>query len=190
MRFAFADPPYIGQARRHYGTAAREVNHRLLIAHLSADYPDGWALSCSSPSLAAILPLCPPAARVGAWVKPFASWKPSHRIQYAWEPVIFCGGRHPRGARGIPSVRDFVSANMTMQRGTHGAKPEEFCFWLFDVLGYQLEDSLDDLFPGSGAVTDALTRYEAMLRQSGGSLWRESGKRPKAGQQKLNLEDG
>jgi len=80
MRLAYADPPYIGQARKHYGPDAREVNHELLVNHLREF--DGWALSASSPSLAKILPLCPE-ARVAAWVKPFASFKPNVNPAYA-----------------------------------------------------------------------------------------------------------
>ena len=54
-RFAYADPPYVGQARRHYGR--EEVDHRALIAQL--EMYDGWALSCSSPSLQTLLPALP-----------------------------------------------------------------------------------------------------------------------------------
>lgn len=158
MRFAFADPPYPGQAKRHYGETAREVNHRLLIRHLCDEYPDGWALSTSSCALQDVLPLCPPGVRVCAWVKPFCSWKPNNRVVYAWEPVIVWGGRQ-QGGRGVPSVRDYVSANITTRKGVHGAKPAAFCFWLFQVLGVGAGDEFDDLFPGSGAVGDALAAY-------------------------------
>lgn len=80
MRFAYADPPYIGQAKKHYGkesTYGGEVNHSALISRLSEEFPDGWALSASSPSLKTILPMCPDDVRVMSWVKPFASFKPS-----------------------------------------------------------------------------------------------------------------
>ena len=64
------------------------VEHALLIAHLETF--DAWALSCSSPSLPRILPLCPEDIRVMAWVKPFASFKKDVNPAYAWEPVIVC----------------------------------------------------------------------------------------------------
>lgn len=96
MRFAYADPPYVGQARRHYGCT--EINHAMLISHLVSDFPDGWALSCSSTSLRELLPLCPEDARVAAWVKPFASFKPGVNPAYAWEPVIFLGGGAQEGS--------------------------------------------------------------------------------------------
>ncbi|KKL95020.1 hypothetical protein LCGC14_1858790 [marine sediment metagenome] len=50
MKFAYADPPYIGQARKHYGKDAREVNHEILINTLCNEY-EAWALSLSSSSV-------------------------------------------------------------------------------------------------------------------------------------------
>lgn len=161
MRFAYADPPYLGQARRHYShdPNAAEVNHPLLVAYLQTF--DAWALSLSAPSLRVILPMCPPEARVMPWVKPFASFKPGVRVAYAWEPVIVCGGRP--GTREDPTVRDWVAANITMQRGLCGAKPQAFSWWLFEVWGATLEDELSDVFPGSGAVGEAWTAYRGRL---------------------------
>jgi len=164
MRLAYADPPYIGQAKRHYtddpsGIPPEEVDHEELIARLR-EY-DGWALSASSPSLHEILPMCPE-ARIAAWVKPFCSWKPSHRVQYAWEPVLYVPAR-PAGSKSVPSVRDFVVTNITLQRGTHGCKPDEFNDWIIDLLGYQDGDTLDDLFPGSGGMSVALDRFHGKI---------------------------
>ena len=157
MRFAYADPPYIGQAKKHYShdPLCAEVNHKKLISKLSVY--DGWALSLSSPSLKQILNFCPDNARVGAWVKPFCSFKPNVNPAYAWEPVIFCGGR--KRGRDLPTVRDYVSHPITLKRGLTGVKPDGFCFWLFDILGMQPGDVFDDLYPGSGAVTRAWNSY-------------------------------
>jgi hypothetical protein len=158
--FAYADPPYIGQAKRRYGkekSYAGEVDHAQLILSL-ADY-DGWALSASSPSLPVVLGLCPPGVRVGAWVKPFAIFKPGVNPAYAWEPVIFSGGR--KRDRKEPTVRDWVSANITLKRGLCGVKPEAFCFWLFDLLGMTPHDEFVDLFPGTGAVAAAWEKWKA-----------------------------
>jgi hypothetical protein len=167
MVFAYADPPYVGQARKHYGGV--EVNHRLLVAHLVDDFPDGWALSCSTPSLRALLPLCPADVRIGAWVKPFHVFKPGVRPAYAWEPVIFRGGRNanpdvPMNGGPATTPRDWLSANISLQprprQGCAGAKPLAFCYWLFDLLNMRRGDTLVDLFPGSGAVTEAFLRYQ------------------------------
>ena len=162
MRFAYADPPYIGQAKRHYGADAREVNIRVLVGYLMEAFPDGWALSSSSTGLASVIRDCPAEARIGAWVKPFASFKPGVNPAYAWEPVIFAGGR--KRPRNAPTVRDWVSANITLKRGISGAKPDGFCCWLFDLLGMEPSDEFVDLFPGSGAVGRAWKQYCAQTR--------------------------
>lgn len=159
-RYAYADPPYPGQARKHYAHDARcaEVNHRVLIGYL-ADNFDGWALSTSTPALEEVLSLCrevvgPNRVRVAAWVKPFASFKPGVNPGYCWEPVILFGIRSKRD-RSEPTVRDYVSSNITLKRGLSGTKPDQFCWWLFDVLGMQHGDEFTDVFPGSGAVSSA-----------------------------------
>ena len=163
MIAAYADPPYIGQARKHYRHDPRcaEVDHRDLIACLTRDY-EAWALSCSSPSLQEILSYCPDTVRVGAWVKPFCSFRPGINPAYAWEPAVFYGGR-PRG-RELLTVRDWVSVCSPLQRGLAGAKPDQFCFWLFEMLGLQAEDSLVDLYPGTGAVTRAWEAWCGQFR--------------------------
>ncbi len=148
---AYADPPYVGQARAHYGED--EVDHEALIRRLIQDYPAGWALSASSPSLRLLLPMCPEGIRVMAWIKPFCSWKPNVNPAYAWEPVIVWGGR--KRTRFEDTVRDWVAENITIQRGLAGAKPVLFSFWLFEVLNLLPDDEFDDLFPGTGAVTKA-----------------------------------
>lgn len=147
MKIAYADPPYIGQAKKHYG--AEEVDHKELIKQLEGY--DAWALSCSSPSLRILLPLCPDRARVGAWVKPFCSFKPNVEPAYAWEPIIYI----PTGrkSRARETTRDWVSVSITLKKGLAGVKPVEFSFWLFRLLGITPEDEFFDLFPGSGAVT-------------------------------------
>lgn len=173
MRFAYADPPYPGMA--HFYEENTEVDHGDLIRDLCADFPDGWALSTASTTLSIVLPLCPDDVRVMAWVKPFASFKPGVGVAYAWEPIIVRGGR--RRTREQGTVRDWVAANITLQRGMVGVKPEDFCFWLFEVLNIQDGDELVDVFPGSGAVTAALEKWRAEgvewwdLRKRQRSLW-------------------
>jgi hypothetical protein len=162
MKFAYADPPYIGQAKKHYNS--EEVDHKQLLLKLQKEYPDGWALSCSSPSLHKILPLCPSSCRIMVWVKPFCSFKPGVNPAYAWEPIIVFGGR--KRTRDMPTVRDYIEANITLKKGIHGVKPDKFCFWLFEVFNMQPEDEFVDLFPGSGAVTNAWNEYRKKLLES------------------------
>jgi len=163
LRMAYADPPYIGQSKKHYSDHpdyAGEVDHQELIDRLCRDYPDGWALSLSSPTLREILDMIPKEIdyRVMAWVKPFAAFKRNVRVAYAWEPVIVVPAERLDGAT---PTRDFVSCPITMKRGLTGAKPDAFCFWLFEAIGLRRSDHLDDLFPGSGAVAEAWRRWTA-----------------------------
>lgn len=158
LRFAYADPPYIGQAKKHY--QSEEVDHAALIARLESEY-DGWALSCKSDAreLSWLISLCKKPVRLGAWVKPFCSFKPNVNPAYAWEPLIFFSPR--KRERYEKTRRDWVSANITLKRGMAGAKPGEFCSWLFELLNLKPGDELCDLFPGSGAVTRAWEQFRA-----------------------------
>lgn len=154
MRFAYADPPYLGcgslYAKHHPDALAWDdpETHRALVARLVAEYPDGWAMSLSSPSLHTILPMCPKDCRVMPWVKPFAVFKPNVGVAYAWEPVIVRGGR--RRTREQDAVRDWLAENITLRRGMTGAKPAAFVHWILDVLNVQAGDTVDDIFPGTG----------------------------------------
>jgi hypothetical protein len=169
---AYADPPYVGQSKKHYGDHpdyGGEVDHAALINRLLGDYPDGWALSCSSPSLPHITGLLEVGGlralygdyRVMAWVKPFAAFKRNVRVAYAWEPVIVKPAERLEGAT---PTRDFIAEGITMKRGLTGAKPDRFCFWLFEAMGLRRDDELVDLFPGSGAVARAWDTWRAQTR--------------------------
>jgi hypothetical protein len=165
VKFAYADPPYLGCGRSHYGKQHDDAaafddlaTHTDLIARLQEEFPEGWAMSLHTPSLRTLLPLCPEDCRVGAWCKPFAVFKPNVNPAYAWEPVIYRGGR--KFTREDRTVRDFVTANITLRRGVKGAKPDAFCYWIFDLLNMQPEDEFHDLFPGSGAVGRAHERWQ------------------------------
>ncbi len=163
MKFAYADPPYIGQASKHYAGHPDyngEVDHERLIADLCAGY-DGWALSCSAPSLTYLASIAPPRARVGIWIKPFAAFKVNVNPGYAWEPVICYGGR--KRTREQLTLRDWVSAPITLKRGLVGVKPDAFCFWVFEWLNLRAGDDLQDLYPGSGAVTRALAKWRQRM---------------------------
>jgi hypothetical protein len=166
VKFAYADPPYLGQGAKHYGKHHPEAAvwdtveaHAGLIGRLVRDYPDGWALSASSPSLRGLLPLCPEDVRVAAWVKPFCVFKKGVRPAYAWEPVIFRGGRnkgHPPPEKGgkATTPKDFIAHNITLRKGLTGAKPPAFCDWVLDLLNVQPGDAVDDIFLGTGIFTE------------------------------------
>jgi len=164
VKIAYADPPYLGCAARLYDDATYDDpdKHVDLMLSMDASY-DSWALSLHEPSLRALLPRAPEGVRVAAWVKPFASFKPGVDPAYTWEPVIFRTAR--RWTRAQHTVRDHVSANITLKRGLAGAKPEAFSFWLFDLLGATPDDEFTDLFPGTGAVSDAWEKWKAEFPQ-------------------------
>lgn len=177
MRFAYADPPYLGCGQKLYGDRHEQAAdcddpewHRRLIERLCDEFRDGWALSCHTPSLKVMLNMCPDDVRIGAWVKPFAAFKRNVTRAYAWEPVILRGGRPIPPTQ--PTVRDWieapcVSASITMQRSFPGAKPAAVCQWVFDWLNMQPGDEFVDLFPGSGAVEEA---YRGWLEGKTGAV--------------------
>jgi hypothetical protein len=170
MRIAYADPPYLGQCARYdhqHGTSGtcwdQIETHHELVRRLAADFPDGWAVSCSSPMLHALLPACPDDIRVAAWVKPFAIFKPNVNPAYAWEPVIWRGGRQRRSREEL-TIRDWVAAGINTETAFQGAKPHAFCWWLFDLLGLTAEDTFVDLFPGTGIVAQVWMCYQRQGR--------------------------
>ncbi len=161
--FAYADPPFPGLAAKYYRsepTYGGEVDHRALIASLTSAGYAGWALSTSSKALRDVLPLCPPRARVCAWVKPIVVPRATNGLHSRWEALIVVGGRSR-----LPAVRDWLMAKPARGWGTlPGRKPVAFCAWLFDCLGMVPGDRLVDLFPGTGAVTRAWAELSSRAR--------------------------
>lgn len=169
MKFAYADPPYFGYAVKFYGDMHPEAavydtldGHRALIERLCDEFSDGWAMSMTSGNLKDILPLCPPTVRICAWVKPFASFKKNVGVAYAWEPIVVYGGR--RRSMEQQTVRDWFAESITLKRGFTGAKPARVIHWILEVLGATPDDEVVDLFPGSGAVTEALHQWRSNPR--------------------------
>jgi hypothetical protein len=171
MKFAYADPPYFGCGKSHYGEHHPEAGvwdeqatHFELIERLTEDYPDGWALSCNPRDLAWLLPACPDDVRVAAWCKTWHQNRPT-TVQFAWEPVIWRGGR--KDNKRSPMIRDWYACAVTRGRGLKGAKPDAFNQWVCDLLNVTDEDTLDDLFPGAGGM--GLTLAAPPLPLSGGA---------------------
>lgn len=176
MRFAYADPPYLGCCGlydHHHGDDGRcwdnPETHRQIIDALVSEFPDGWAMSLSMPALQTILPMCPKDVRIGSWVKTFCAFKKGVRPCYAWEPVIFWRGRNPNA--GFPHAppekgskqntpKDFLVVEdslalaepITLMKGLTGAKPEKFCRWVLDLLNVREGDEVVDVYPGTGIM--------------------------------------
>lgn len=183
MRFAYADPPYLGQGARHYGFPEwdRLGRHEELIRHLVRDYPDGWALSASSPSIRHFSPMMPSDVRIAVWCKSFGAFKRGVRPAYMWEPVFFRGGHNPPGEPHPPPIKggvqttpkDFIVEPITLRKGLTGAKPERVCRWILDLLGYQEGDVLDDIYPGTGIMGSVAAQGRMALADPPGSRDRE-----------------
>lgn len=171
MKFAYADPPYLGCGKLYTKEHPEALvwdqpeSHQSLINRLCDEYPDGWAMSLSSSSLHAILPMCPDDVRVMSWVKPFCAWKKGVFPPYSWEPVIVRGGRKQSLRKDeLPDnyqlpLRDYIDAPIMLKKGLTGAKPPRFCRWIFCVLGAENGDTLDDLFPGTGIVMETWNEW-------------------------------
>lgn len=182
LRFAYADPPYLGCCRLYdhfHGDDGlcwdEPCTHKILVERLCDEYPDGWAMSASMPSLHQLLPMVPSDTRISPWCKSFSAFKKGVRPAYAWEPVLWRGGRNPNhghphappekgGKQTTPKDFHWVDAPwsewhnggllapITLKKGLTGAKPESFCAWVLDLLNAQIGDTVDDLFPGSGVM--------------------------------------
>jgi len=169
-RFAYADPPYPGLARRHYADHADyagEVDHQELVSRLCSSY-DGWALSTSAAALRDVLAVCPVDVRVAAWFRgarqgraflPFTSW----------ELVIYRGVRRrvsPIGETRLDSLVHVSRPRLTDRLRVIGSKPAAFNRWIFELLGLLPGDELVDLFPGSGRVARSWETYAAAWRDA------------------------
>jgi hypothetical protein len=182
VRLAYADPPYPGQAKRHYGKngdpfagEVGEVDHAALLEQLESF--DGWALSTSAAALREVLELCPrpepstknpgrilsgTGVRVAIWYVT-NSEPPGNRgtWHWSWEPVIIRPARAPattiRDVLATHSPKGFYGNTIT------GQKPDAFCQWVFRLMGAEADDELADLYPGSGAVSQAWQRYASQL---------------------------
>jgi hypothetical protein len=162
VRIGYADPPYPGCAHLYkaHPDYAGEVDHRELVERLQRDY-DGWVLHTHVAGLRMmerehILP--PEGIRICQWFKPFAAFKRNVKIAYAYEPVIIKSCRPPV----VPSeevsrdwIEEAVKENITMKKGLTGVKPARVCHWAFQLVGALPGDELHDMYPGTGAVTDA-----------------------------------
>ena len=147
MRLAYADPPYPGKA--HLYPENTEVDHADLIARL-CEY-DGWALSTDERNLRYVIGLCPERVRVLAWCRKNAP--PMLPQPWAsWEPVLLV----PARTRDVSPVRSYIEDGAPLgfhQRdGLTGQKSRGFCEWVIRALGAESDDTLEDLFPGTGIM--------------------------------------
>lgn len=162
MKFAYADPPYYKQGKKLYGKLHPEAGiwddkatQISLVEKLLDEYPDGWAMSCNPANLYFLL--ISQDIRIAAWTKTFHQIRPT-TVQYAWEPVLFCGGRKDHKRK--PMVRDWTSGVAAKRKGLPGAKPDYFNDWILQLLNFQPGDDIDDLFPGTNGLSQAVERVK------------------------------
>lgn len=169
LRLAYADPPYPGLAHRYYSreeSYAGEVDHVRLLEQLATGY-DGWALSTSRKALRDVLPLVP------RWVDVYVCpWLKTHHEPNGRGPVNVHEYVLVKPARlRLPGPRDALVAAVARGGDSDlmGRKPLKFVAWLFDLLGAQPQDSLDDLFPGSGVVGRCWDEFRRPAPADGGA---------------------
>lgn len=162
MRFAYADPPYLGCGASRYGRPEWDQmdTHCDLMVRLFNEYPEGWAMSCNPKDLWWLLSEGTDAVRVCFWGKTMHQIHHQVPVQYACEVVLLSGGRD---APNKPMVRDWISGPRSQEKGLVGAKPDYFNDWVLALLNYQPGDELDDLFPGTGGMGRAVERANHRL---------------------------
>jgi hypothetical protein len=116
---------------------------------------DGWALSTSAPAERAITSL---ARELGATFE-LAYWHRGARPGApTYEPVLF---HRPQPSPNTTTPAHTTPTELygrtprrrtTLPTAVIGAKPTDFCLWLFHLLDAGPLDDLTDLFPGSGIV--------------------------------------
>lgn len=182
MKFAIADPPYLGRAKRWYGVGGigkgygigqadqhpeaekwdKPESHKNLIKHLDQNY-DGFAIALTNHSLDIYLSEIKIGTatlyRVMAWVKPMSA-PSANRIRNAWEPVII---KTPEIRKGYTTkfarINDYLIESPP-RNGFKGQKPKKWTYWVLDAMGVDKDDEIEDLFIGSGAVTQAINDYK------------------------------
>jgi len=179
LKLCIADPPYLGRAVRWYGENGcgdgygkgqadnhpeaylwdKPETHRQLVKDLNQKY-DGWAIAMSVHSLSTYLSEVETESRNGirvcVWHKPSAS--PSgNRITNHWEPVLIKVPKARKGWSAGEHMKDVMTCTPN-KIGFVGSKPVEWTRWVLDLLGYQDGDQVDDLFIGSGSVTQAINK--------------------------------
>ena len=179
-KFAIADPPYYGRARRWYGSGGCGVGHGIgqadnhpeahiwdepeahleMLANLKANY-DGFAIATSVMGLNVYLREIDlkqgSGYRMAIWHKPISSPSGS-RIRNAYEPVLIYVPKDRRGYKSHARIDDIRSINIE-PIGFIGAKPKAWVWWVLDLMGVNKNEQVDDLFYGSGAVTKAVEEW-------------------------------
>jgi hypothetical protein len=143
--------------------------HRDLVSRLVEEY-DGWAIAMVPANLHHYLRWVPADTRIAVWHDPQVMPTGSHPRR-RWEPVLLSV---PAGRRRVldipgPHVGDVLTApHVNGRRSFAGRKPPEWTRWVLAMLGHDpAVDTVDDLFPGSGAVQRVIDQPALELGWSG-----------------------
>lgn len=71
----------------------------------------------------------------------------------------WCEQPIPSRSRRTDALIHFNRPRTTDRKRVIGSKPAAFARWVFELLGAQPGDELDDLFPGSGGIGRAWRNY-------------------------------
>lgn len=186
MKLCIADPPYLGRAAVWYGDRmgpsqrGKEYGgksnvsykpadhhpdsalydtveaHKVMVERLVTDY-DGFAIAMAHDNLRDYMGIIPAQVpiRVCIWTKQ-SPLPGGSRIVNWYEPVVVHVPEGRRAAKGQLPVPDSVRVPAPRD-GFAGKKPEAWTRWVLDLMGYDPEkDTVDDLFHGSGAVSNEL----------------------------------
>lgn len=133
--------------------------HQNLVNTLITEY-DGWAIAMAHDNLRDYLPMIPRKVpiRIGIWAKN-QTMPGGARVINNYEPVVI---RIPECRRASNGHTIFPRDSATIPRlnsGFAGAKPPAWTRWVLDMLGYDAAcDTVDDMFPGSGAIAQELAQ--------------------------------
>ena len=161
----YADPPYAGcrfkyarkNGSRQWGRNARADFMRELVARMESLRSERGicAVSMATPELR-LLHLFPSNARVFAWVKPFAPFRPHVWPCFAWEPVVawgkFCG-REEQLASKTPHDWLQLSPKVPKKTNHETPKPEAFAEWIINTTLGPRRSPVLELFAGTAMLS-------------------------------------
>lgn len=163
-RFAYADPPYPGLARKFYrGESSLSGRSRSRRADRVARIRRLRWLGALNGAEVVAAGAAPLSARRSRLRLVQAHWRVAAHLRIAQH--LGSRDRRWRPPANAPAFPDWLRAMPARGGGTlMGRKPIAFCAWLFDLLGMLPGDELVDLFPGTGIVTRAWAELSSYQR--------------------------
>lgn len=192
MRFAIADPPYLGRAHRHYGIRpgvgvefgsgpSRAASGRQPSKRATSEHPDAseWDQPERHQEMVDELVVAFDGFAIAMHrtsLSHYLAWLPDAWVAVWHDTRMPAGGARIVGAwepvlvqtpkmtrRGRGmNVRDVLVAPHP-EVAHLGAKPRAWTAWVIDMLGVGDDDEVVDMFPGSGLVAAELAQGRFQL---------------------------